>query len=827
MLGNSAGSNTTTGADNIFIGQGSAYYNQTGANNVIIGKLAGGYGAGAANSYSNNTFIGYQTGYSTTTGGNNFFGGYQAGYLNQTGAGMVMIGYQAGYNHISGTGTTAIGYQAGNAYTGDGGTFIGYLAGGLTTGNADTIIGYQAGQSNTSGYYSTFIGHGAAFSNTSGAFNTALGMVAGYNNQSGNYNVLVGGEAGYGVAANSYSNNTFIGYQTGYSTTTGGNNFFGGYQAGYTNATGVDDVFLGNQSGYHNTASYNSFLGSQAGHNNSTGSENTFLGYAAGNNNTTSGNNTFVGTNAGASNTEGNNNTFIGRRSAYLNTTGGNNIALGYQAGYTNLTGANNVFLGYSAGYYETGSNKLFIDNQQRASEADARTKALVYGVFDAATANQSLTVNGNMNVLEGMVVGAPTGGNKGAGTINAVAVYDDNLQLVDDFVFDKYFDGVVKVEDQPLHGNYQMKSIDEMASYIESNRHLPTIPGREELNKTGKMSVGKLVNHLWETAETQGIYVVQLNDANKQQDLRINALENQKSAQNSANLGESNLMVDSNSELSITNSNTNINEDVKSTETDDAVEARGIEPPDSGLIIPSGPPGPAPASAETYQEEKNNANPSAWSDFKDKIITILNEITFTAKATFEETVAFLGDVTFGGKVKFEDSVVFNRDTAGHAKIKKGDKKVTVKFDKDFDAAPVVTATASGQAAVFQVKDESKGGFTIELAEDAKDDVSFNWMAIATSNTKTTESEGGSSNTEPTPEVAPSNDRVQDDVRGDNVNTNTNSNNNNNSIEADAPVEQDNTNDNVSVQQESNANTNTNSQTNLTSDGAAVMPQVN
>jgi hypothetical protein len=38
----------------------------------------------------------------------------------------------------------------------------------------------------------------------------------------------------------------------------------------------------------------------------------------------------------------------------------------------------------------------LFIDNQQRANESDARIKALIYGVFDASPANQSLTVNGN-----------------------------------------------------------------------------------------------------------------------------------------------------------------------------------------------------------------------------------------------------------------------------------------------------------------------------------------------------------------------------------------------------------------------------------------------
>lgn len=40
-----------------------------------------------------------------------------------------------------------------------------------------------------------------------------------------------------------------------------------------------------------------------------------------------------------------------------------------------------------------------------------------------------------------GLVCGAPTGGNKGTGTINATAVYDDNT-LLTDYVFDAHLDG-------------------------------------------------------------------------------------------------------------------------------------------------------------------------------------------------------------------------------------------------------------------------------------------------------------------------------------------------------------------------------------------------
>lgn len=42
-----------------------------------------------------------------------------------------------------------------------------------------------------------------------------------------------------------------------------------------------------------------------------------------------------------------------------------------------------------------------------------------------------SLTVAANAVISGGLVMGAASGGNKGAGTINATAIYDDNVQLV------------------------------------------------------------------------------------------------------------------------------------------------------------------------------------------------------------------------------------------------------------------------------------------------------------------------------------------------------------------------------------------------------------
>jgi len=118
-----------------------------------------------------------------------------------------------------------------------------------------------------------------------------------------------------------------------------------------------------------------------------------------------------------------------------------------------------------------------------------------------------------------GVLVGSPTGGDKGAGTINAEAVYDDNT-LLTDYVFDYYFDGQVRPEDLNLHSGFKMMTIDEMEKFVEQNRHLPTITGRDEWESKGGLSLGKLASQLWQTAEINSIYISELNS-------RIDNLEN------------------------------------------------------------------------------------------------------------------------------------------------------------------------------------------------------------------------------------------------------------------------------------------------------------
>lgn len=219
-------------------------------------------------------------------------------------------------------------------------------------GNQNAIFGYGAGFS-VLGDGNTIVGHNAGTSLTTGSQNTFLGTKAGYFNSTA-------------------VQNHFVGFQSGYSNTVGFLNHFDGYNSGYSNITGSENQFIGHSAGYLNTV----------------GNGNLFIGYIAGRENTTASNNQFIGNRAGGKNTTGSNNYFSGYQSGYNNTSGNNNYFSGFRTGFSNVSGSGNLFIGNNAGYYETGSNKIYIDNS-------ATTQPLIYGDFSS----DILTINGKLGI--------------------------------------------------------------------------------------------------------------------------------------------------------------------------------------------------------------------------------------------------------------------------------------------------------------------------------------------------------------------------------------------------------------------------------------------
>jgi len=128
----------------------------------------------------------------------------------------------------------------------------------------------------------------------------------------------------------------------------------------------------------------------------------------------------------------------------------------------------------------------------------------------DVIAWSTALTVASNGSV----VVGNPSGGKLGFGTVNAVAVYDDNT-LLTDYVFDYYVSG--EVHEQDLHQAQrflqqpEILNIDKFSSHWLQTSSLPTMPTREEWNRK-KHSLGELSQRIWETIEVQAIHIYELN---------------------------------------------------------------------------------------------------------------------------------------------------------------------------------------------------------------------------------------------------------------------------------------------------------------------------
>lgn len=180
--------------------------------------------------------------------------------------------------------------------------------------------------------------------------------------------------------------------------------------------------------------------------------------------------------------------------------------------------------------------------------------------LFDQATpANQQLRffVNGGtrlaINGDGGIVAGAPTGGSKGAGTVNAQAVYDDNT-LLSCYVFDQALDDAIdmnkwddKVPDrrireidaegkvirdetvprrhEPLRKfsaragtAHDPLTLDGYARHWKEKRHLTSMPNEATFDGEQGLPAGEWIQRLVEAVEIQAVLIDQLNS-------RINAL--------------------------------------------------------------------------------------------------------------------------------------------------------------------------------------------------------------------------------------------------------------------------------------------------------------
>ena len=165
---------------------------------------------------------------------------------------------------------------------------------------------------------------------------------------------------------------------------------------------------------------------------------------------------------------------------------------------------------------------------------------------FDQSNAASLMFIQEN----GGVRVGSPIGGDKGVGSLNAEAIYDDNT-LLSCYVFDQILDGAIDDEKwdaktpdritpaltdretgetirpekrsrrrhQPMRRfkarigtDHDPLTLDGYAKHWKEKRHLAALPNETHFDPEAGLSAGEWVQRLVETAETQAVLIETLN---------------------------------------------------------------------------------------------------------------------------------------------------------------------------------------------------------------------------------------------------------------------------------------------------------------------------
>ena len=181
LIGDGAGSNITSGYENVVLGTDAITATNAGIQNVSIGVQAGPYETAYNNAIVGGTSVGYQAGsrmrsYSTAIG---YKAGSTAYELN-----FVAIGSNAGYN--IGSYSVAIGSDSAYNFDEDYYVAVGYKAGYEAAGESAIWVGNSAGQSASSSTRSIGIGYQAG-KNSSASDSIYIGVNAGRSNSDNDY----------------------------------------------------------------------------------------------------------------------------------------------------------------------------------------------------------------------------------------------------------------------------------------------------------------------------------------------------------------------------------------------------------------------------------------------------------------------------------------------------------------------------------------------------------------------------------------------------------------------------------------------------------------
>lgn len=122
---------------------------------------------------------------------------------------------------------------------------------------------------------------------------------------------------------------------------------------------------------------------------------------------------------------------------------------------------------------------------------------------------NYGMTVAGKITCHDEIEVTKVTASNMNVGELNAKDVKVE-LNNAADYVFEE---------------NYNLKSLNEVESYVKANKHLPGVPSAAEIAKNG-MSVSEMSNLFLEKIEELTLHMIQLQKENEALKAKVEALE-------------------------------------------------------------------------------------------------------------------------------------------------------------------------------------------------------------------------------------------------------------------------------------------------------------
>jgi len=146
--------------------------------------------------------------------------------------------------------------------------------------------------------------------------------------------------------------------------------------------------------------------------------------------------------------------------------------------------------------------------------------------------------------------------------------------------------------------------------------------------------------------------------------------------------------------------------------------------------------------NGKTFSPEAIDTSTGAAVDIES--IMVRKGLTVLGNVTISGLAKFLGTVDVQGELRVSSN------QAGYAFIPKTGTAVTVEFSRPFYATPVVSASADTPV-LYGVTTATSTGFSIRLAEPARQPILFSWLALATNAPKTAEGMGS----QPEPQLLP------------------------------------------------------------------------